>query len=181
MDEILEMRRRNEEIALKFLRIEGEISTAGDAAELFETLIAQIEEKFGIPFVWVSIVDRPDLSELIRLLQSSEILRDRINTIDEEAFLSLTRGGALPVLVNENLKPYYRLLPQNNKYLIRSLAVAPLSLRGGIVGSINHGDSSALRYEPSMDATLLGRMAAKVSDCLSRLLPVSGPSVPRDE
>lgn len=172
MDEIRETQRRNEEIAEKFRRIEDEISTSGDVAELFETLVFRIEAEFNIPFVWLSIVDRPELSGLIRLLQSSEILADRINIIDEKVFLSLTGGSEAPVLANERLKPFYRLLPRNNKYLIRSLAIAPLAVTGVIIGSVNHGDSSALRYEPSMDTALLRQMAAKVSTCLARLLPV---------
>ena len=176
MDEIHEMRRRNQDIAEKFRLIEDEISTSGDTLELFETLVFRIEKDFSIPFVWLSIVDRPELTVLIRELQLSANLADRINIIDEKVFLDLTSNSEVPVLANENLKPFYRLLPRNNKYLIRSLAIAPLWVTGVIIGSVNHGDSSAHRYEPSMDTALLGQMAAKVSACLARLLPVTAES-----
>lgn len=181
MDEIRETQKRNEEIAAKFRRIEDRISPCGDAVELFETLINRIEAEFSIPFVWLSIVDRPELSDLVRLLQSSPILADRLNIIDEKVFLGLTGGSEKPVLANEGLKPFYGLMPRNNTYLIRSLAIAPLVVKGVVMGSVNHGDSSALRYEPSLDTVLLGQMAAKVSACLSRLLPGSRPAAGKDE
>jgi uncharacterized protein YigA (DUF484 family) len=170
MDDWQETMRRNEEIAEKFRRIEEDILAADSAVALLEALLEKIEEEFAIPFVWLSLVDRSDLSAFLRRIETSPFLRDRINVIDEEIFLALIGGRAAPVLANAELKPFYRLLPRQNKYLIRSIALAPLTMGETIIGSINHGDPSDLRYQPGMDTTLLGRLAAQVSTRLEQML-----------
>ncbi len=167
MDDRQETMRRNEEIAAKFRRIEADIAAAPGAVELLEALLEKLAEEFAIPFVWLSLVDRSDLSELVRRIEASPFLRDRTNIVDEELFLALIGGRAAPVLANAELKPFYRLLPPQNKYLIRSIALAPLTIGENIIGSINHGDPSSRRYQPGMDTTLLGRLAAQVSSRLA--------------
>jgi diguanylate cyclase (GGDEF)-like protein len=42
-------------------------------------------------------------------------------------------------------------------------------MNGEIIGSLNHGDPSAHRFNPGMDTTLLERLAVKVSICLSNV------------
>jgi uncharacterized protein YigA (DUF484 family) len=171
MDERRETQRRNELIAEKFRRIEEEVASVSTVRELFETLLWKLEEEFSIPFVWLSLVDEPEAAWLVRALQTSDIIRHRLNLVGRQELLHLLGGQTAPLLANEALKPYYRLLPEQNKYLIRSLAVAPLATQAGLVGSINHGDPSALRYRPGMDTTLLGQMAAKVGERLEALAP----------
>jgi uncharacterized protein YigA (DUF484 family) len=68
------------------------------------------------------------------------------------------------------MKPFYKLLPRNKKYFIKSLAIAPITLKGEIIGSINHGDSSNLRYQPGMDTSLLEKLAANVSARLANIM-----------
>ena len=166
----LELQRINEEISRRFQVVQQCISEAADEKALFETLLARIQAEFEIPFVWLSIVDKPELRGLIGTLQSSDLLKDRVNVIDEISYLELTAGGVAPILANGDMKPFFRLLPKNHKYLLRSVAIAPITLHTFPIGSLNHGDSSPLRYEPGMDTSLLGHMAAEVSDHLSRLL-----------
>jgi uncharacterized protein YigA (DUF484 family) len=75
------------------------------------------------------------------------------------------------VIASGDLRPFFRLMPPNVKYFIRSLAVAPLALHGRLIGSLNHGDASPERYRPGMDTALLDHLAATVSRRLSDLLP----------
>ena len=67
------------------------------------------------------------------------------------------------------MKPYQKLFPKNKKYYIQSIAVAPLSLDGDIIGSLNQADFSPLRFKPGIDTSLLEQLALKVSLCLSNV------------
>ena len=170
MDEISETIRKNKEIAEKFYAIEKSLNAFTDPGDLFEKLVPRLRDEFAIPFVWISIISRPETSRLIRLLESSALLKDHVNRIDEAAFLDLVTG-AKPVLANRDLRPFYRLFPKNKKYFIKSIAVVPISLNGCIAGSINHGDASPTRYEPDLDTSLLEGLAGSLSSRLSTLMP----------
>jgi uncharacterized protein YigA (DUF484 family) len=169
MEEMLDILKSNTETAQRFSNIESELSSISDAKALFEMLICRIEEEFGIPFVWLSIIEKPELSDLIQNLSSSETMEDRLNLIPETALLSLIKSNTTAILANDVLQPFCKLLPASKKFLIRSLAIVPITLDGKIIGSINHGDFSQERYQPGMDTRLLEQMALKVSLCLSSL------------
>jgi uncharacterized protein YigA (DUF484 family) len=169
MDEISETIKKNKEIAEKFSRIEESLPSFTQAKDLFEKLLPRLQVEFNIPFVWISIIKRPEAVKLIQSLESSSLLKDHVNFIDETVFRNLVTGTK-PVLANKDLQPFYRLFPKNKKYFIKSIAVAPITLNGCIIGSINHGDAANIRYEPGMDTTLLEQLTEAVSSCLARLL-----------
>lgn len=161
----------NEGIARKFRKIEADLSLRRSAVELFEALLADIQTEFSIPFVWLSLIRLPEMTGLRKSLEASPLLRDRLNVIDSALFLEVVPSVAPPLLVSGDLRPFFRLLPSNRKYFIRSIAVSPLTLHSRLIGSLNQGDSSLGRYEPGMDTTLLMHLAQSVSDRLSHLLP----------
>lgn len=170
MGEASETIRKNREIAEKFARIEAELPLFSEPKELFEKLLLRLHEEFAIPFVWLSIIDRPDARGLVQTLSASGILMDRLNIIDETPFLELASQGETPVLANTDLHPFYRLFPKNKKFFIKSIAVTPITLDGRIIGSINYGDAANMRYEPGMDTSLLQHLTGAVSLSLTRLL-----------
>ncbi|MEN6320378.1 MAG: DUF484 family protein [Syntrophaceae bacterium] len=162
--------KKNEEIDQKFRRIEENLPSFQNAKDLFEKFIVQIQEEFKIPFVWISIVNERDLDVLIQILKSSKILQERINIISRDAFLELISDSGKPILANNHLKPFYKLLPHRKKFFIKSLAITPITLNNTIIGSINFGDSSHLRYQPGLDTTLLERLVANISSRLSIIM-----------
>jgi uncharacterized protein YigA (DUF484 family) len=164
----------NDEIARKFRRVEADLSARRSAVELFEGLLAGIEREFGIPFVWLSLIRLPETAGLQKSLEASAFLRDRLNSIEKKSFREIIPHRGTPLLVSGDLRPFFRLLPHTRKYLVRSLAISPLTLRGTPIGSINHGDTSSARYESGMDTTLLTHLARSVSDRLACLLPPAG-------
>jgi uncharacterized protein YigA (DUF484 family) len=168
----------NEEIARKFGEIEADLAVCTGIGELFERLILGSEEAFGVPFVWLSLLRTPETERLLGLLRESDILRERINVIDPAPFLEIL-PDAHPLLAGGDLRPYFRLMPPNVKYFIRSLAVAPLTCDGGLIGSLNHGDASQDRYRPGMETDLLDHLAKTVSEQLSRLLRPERPGTSR--
>jgi len=169
IQEFMERLRYNEEIARKFFEIEVSILSISNFKDLFERLLAEIREKFEIPYVWISLIDENDTVHFIRDIASSEILKQRLNIIKKDALLELIGEGAKPLIVNEDLNRFYRLFPQDEKYLIKSAAIAPIALEGEVIGSLNLGDPSSERYCPGMDTTLLERLTVKISTCLSNV------------
>jgi hypothetical protein len=102
------------------------------------------------------MIDQSEVADLIKMLESSKALKERLNVIDKDAFLNLIANETQPILISGDLKPYYQILPQGQMYFIRSLAIAPLTLDGEIIGSLNQADLSRLRYRPGMDTRLYG-------------------------
>jgi uncharacterized protein YigA (DUF484 family) len=170
LDEVSETIKKNKEIADKFSRIEAELPLFSQPVELFEKLLMRLQDEFIIPYVWLSLVNRPEDKGLLRSVAASEILGDRVNVIDEAPFLELVNQSIKPLLANKDLQPFYKLFPKNKKFFIRSIAIAPFMLDGRIMGSINYGDAVSIRYEPGMDTSLLQQLAGSVSSCLTGLL-----------
>jgi diguanylate cyclase (GGDEF)-like protein len=169
LNALLHRLQENEEIARKFAAVETAILSILKFRDLFEVLLTEIRERFKIPYVWISMIENSDLQSLISSLASSEMLRERMSVIDRQSFRDLVGSTMTPVLVNENLKPYFKLLPQKKKYFIKSMAMAPLSLDGEIIGSLNQADFSPERFSPGIDTSLLEQLAVKVSLCLSNV------------
>ncbi|MBN2437325.1 MAG: DUF484 family protein [Deltaproteobacteria bacterium] len=171
----------NDEIARKFKGIEADLAACREIGELFERLLSGSEEAFGVPFVWISVLRGPGTEALLKHLRKSDILRDRINIIVPASFLEIFPDVAHPLLASGDLRSFFRLMPPNVKYFLRSLAIAPLFLHGRPIGSLNHGDASPDRYRPGMETLLLDHLARTVSEYLSRLLPPEVNDVPGEK
>ena len=170
MDKTDEIRRINLEIAMKFSKVEEQVAGATSIAGLFEKLVAGIEKEFGVPFVWLTLVDSEQAVPVIAAAVSSAILKNRLNIISQSLFEQILPGGLHPVLANKALQPYYKLLPPTNKFFIKSMAIVPFELRDRIAGSWNNGDVADDRYLPEMDTGLLQKLARKVSVRLTELV-----------
>lgn len=181
MDEQSEIREINETIAQRYANIEAGIASSQDLRELFEKLLLHTEEEFEIPYIWFSFINNRENDALIKQLESSELLKDRLNSIEASAFESLIKNDTKPLLANNDLKPFFKLLPKSNKFFLKSLAVAPVTLNGMVIGSLNYGDSDGSRYSPDMDTTLLCGLAEKFSSTLSNILTGINPNLPVDE
>ncbi|MHB8137349.1 MAG: hypothetical protein ACYDGO_03055 [Smithellaceae bacterium] len=159
----------NDIIAERFKKIETGVESAETISGLFENLIDGIENEFTVPFVWLTLIDHEIAAPVFNEIKSSEILKSRLSVISKELFEKILPGGMKPVLANQDLQPYYRLLPRSRKYFIRSIAVAPFALDGQIIGSWNNGDADINRYEPDMKTDLIESLAGKLSARLTRL------------
>jgi diguanylate cyclase (GGDEF)-like protein len=168
--QIIETLKINQEIAQKFFEIETSILSILNFKDFLEKLLTEIQDKREIPYVWISMIDKSDLTDMIQKSAPSEILTDRTNVIDRDVFLKLIKNRTEPILVNDDLTAFAALLPRQYKYHIRSLAIAPLTLDGEIIGSLNHGDHSEFRYRPDMETSLLKQLATIVSICLSNVM-----------
>jgi diguanylate cyclase (GGDEF)-like protein len=169
IDSLLALIRQNEDISRKFNEIETQILSTLNFAGLFEILLTQIREKFQIPYVWISLIDSGEVPDLIHSLGKSEILKAHLRIIDPASFMKLIPDGQRPLLVNDNLERFSILYPENRNYLVKSMAVTPITLDGAIIGSLNQADFSCDRFAPGMDTSLLESLARKVSLCLANV------------
>jgi diguanylate cyclase (GGDEF)-like protein len=170
VEQIIGTLKKNQEIAQKFFEIEASVLSILNFKDFLERLLTEIQNKRGLPYVWISLIDSSDVTDMIRKSTPAEILKERTNLISREAFLKLIKNSTDPILVNSNLGTFHELLPHRYKNRMRSLAIAPLTLDGEIIGSLNHGDDSGSRYKPEMDTTLLKQLATIVSICLSNVM-----------
>jgi len=167
---LFERLRENEEIAKKFYEVEKRILSILSFKDLFDALMTEIKKQFNIPYIWISIIKNSEAHRLIESMADlDEELTESINIIDKSSFFALTGRQTEPILANDGLKPYFRMFPQQRHYLVKSIAIAPITMDGEIIGSLNQGDSVQTRFEPGMDTSLLEQLATKVSLCLSNV------------
>lgn len=169
----------NDIIAERFRRIEDRLASAETVAELFEHLLDGIEKEFSVPFVWLSLTDHDSASPLLDEVRKSDFLKNRFSVVSSDLLAQIIGEDKKPVLANKDLLPFYRLLPPNRKYFVKSVAVAPLVLDGRIIGTWNNGDADATRYEPGMKTDLIASLASGLSRKLERL--VAGQSGAAEE
>jgi len=166
---ILQRLKENEALARKFHEIETSILTIFNYQDLFEELLDQIHLKFGVPLVWLSIIENSEVSRLAERLSDKEIWRERINIIERKDLVTITADQMVPRLINRNIASYASIFPGTSKIPVKSFAIAPISLDGKLIGSLNQGDSSPTRFHPGLDTSLLERLALKVSLCFSNV------------
>jgi len=170
MNKTEDIERINTKIAASFGKIETGLSAARDIAGLFEILFAGIEKEFEVPFVWLTLTDTVNNKPIIEAIKSSDVLQDRLKVIAPELFHEILPAGLKPVLVNKDLQPYYKLLPSNRKYFVKSLALVPFKVNDEIAGSWNNGDAYYDRYTPDMETNLLQNLSHSVSVRLIELV-----------
>ena len=170
MNKTEDIERINTKIAASFGKIKTGLSEARNIAGLFEILFTGIEKEFKVPYVWLTLMDTINNQPIIAAIKSSDILQDRLKVITPELFREILPAGLKPVLANKDLQPYYKLLPSNRKYFVKSLALVPFKVNDEIIGSWNNGDAYQNRYTPDMETNLLQNLAQSVSVRLTELV-----------
>nr|WP_321400442.1 diguanylate cyclase [uncultured Desulfobacter sp.] len=165
---LLDRLEKNEEIAKKFHEIEVSILSILDFHNFFERLLTEISDKFCIPHIWVAIIAEGPLARQLEANQDARKLAPYMVNVSEHVFSSIVTTPK-PMLANTGLAAYKEIIPQTLDQDIGSIAIAPISLDGEIVGSINQADPDPKRFEPGIDTCLLEQLALKVSLCLSNV------------
>lgn len=161
--------KENEKIAQKFNEIEISILTILNFQDFLERLLFEISDKFSIGYIWISIIQESSIAKQLHDIQDSELLRTSTAFVPKEEFLSVTQNSLSPLLANENLGVFHALVPEISNYDMGSIAIAPITLDGTVIGSINQADKDKNRFEPGIDTSLLEQLALKVSLCLSNV------------
>ena len=157
------------DIEKKLREIETRILSIVDFKEFFEVLLKEIKQKFAIPFAWITLIAGNDITALIQAARTSDGSEHQMTFIEKEVFLKLIGTTSKPLLIKDDLKPYYSLFPSDSSYFIKSVAMAPISLDGMVIGSLNLADFSTTRFHHRTYAQFLELLAVKVSICLSKV------------
>jgi diguanylate cyclase (GGDEF)-like protein len=168
-DAFMERLNENERIARKFFELQVSLLSILNFNQFFDRLLKGIEEKFNVPYVWISLISSGRATSLVKTFVASEDFLRHLNFIDREAFLELTGGSNKPLLANTGTAKFERLLPFNQHLPFTSIAIVPLTLEGKPAGSINFADNSPLRFSPGIDTSFLEQLGVIVSLCLSNV------------
>ncbi len=168
-ESILHRLKQNEIIAKKFNEIETSILSILNFQDFFENLLTIISTTFQTPHVWISIIEESPISQYILAMEDSELLQANTGVLSQEAFTTITGNKIKPLLANTDMRRFKPLYPAEADYNVGSIAVAPISLDGDLIGSLNQGDSNIYRFKPGIDTALLERLALKISICLSNV------------
>ncbi len=166
---LIERLKHNEIIARKFHEIEMSILTILNFQDFIEKLLYEISSKFSIPYTWISIIEESSISKYLHDIQTSNTLKTATAFLSKKEFSEITRNRLKPLLSNKDINRFRSLIPEASEYDISSIAIAPITLDGEIVGSFNQADKDINRFEPGIDASLLEQLAVKVSLCLSNV------------
>jgi diguanylate cyclase (GGDEF)-like protein len=159
----------NEKIQRRFHELESKILSILNFQDFFEILLTGMENIFNVPYVWLSVIKRSSLANLINPLYDSKIIIEKTKFINRSDFNNFFGNIASPVLISSNLAPYAFFMPRDKKYRSGSMAVAPVEIDGEIVGSLNQWDHRPDRFEPDMDTSSLEQLMIKISLCLSNV------------
>ncbi len=166
---ILDRLNENEKIQRKFYELESKILSILNFQDFFEILLTEMGNIFSVPYVWLSVIKKSSLAALINPLIDSKIIIEKTKFIDRSDFNVVFGNISTPRLVSKTLEPFSVFLPKDNKYRKGSMAIAPVSIDGEIVGSLNQWDYSPFRFEPDMDTSFLEQLMMKISLCLSNV------------
>ncbi len=166
---ILDRLYENEKIQRKFHELESKILSILNFQDFFEILLTEMGNTFDVPYVWLSVIKKSSLANLINPLIHSKIIIEKTKFINRSDFDEIFGNVSTPRLLSKNLEPYAVFLPKDTKYHTGSMAIAPVQIDGEIVGSLNQLDHSVTRFEPDMDTSFLEQLMTKISLCLSNV------------
>lgn len=159
----------NEIIQRRFYELESKILSILNFQDFFEILLTEMGTIFKVPYVWLSVIKKSSLANLINPLIDSKIIIEKTKFINASDFKDVLGHISTPMLFNGDLAPFAVFLPKGKRYLTGSMALAPVEIDGEIVGSLNQWDSSPSRFEPDMDTSSLEQLMIKISLCLSNV------------
>ncbi len=166
---ILTWLHENEKLQRKFHVLESKLLSILSLQDFFEILLTEMSHIFQVPYVWLSVIKKSSLANLINPLIHSKIIIAKTQFLDRERFDEVFGENATPLLFSRNIHACEVFLPGSQKCQTGSLAIAPVQIDGEIVGSLNQWDPSPARFKPDMDTSLLEQLMMKVSLCLSNV------------
>ncbi|MDD5167979.1 MAG: sensor domain-containing diguanylate cyclase [Syntrophales bacterium] len=162
---LLKILKENDEIGRKFFEIQTIILATLSFEDFFSKLLGAIREKFGVPYVWLSLVHPSKVTTLVNRPAQSEFIKH----ITKDELIAIVGTGNRPVLMNSNLDRVSCLLPERSTFDFESIAITPIMLDGDLIGSFNQADPSPERFHSGLDPMFLAQLGLIVSICFSNV------------
>lgn len=159
----------NEATAEKFFRVETKILSILDFQDFFDVLLKEIRATFGIPFVWLNIIETSDIMELIHRNATDARLTGSLHYIQPEKFNRLFGDTPAPLLSNALPQRWTPMIPSQVGDNVAAMVMIPLRLYDQPVGVLCLADTDVERFSPDYDDTLLKQLGVKVSLCLTNV------------
>lgn len=169
VEAVLDWLRETEILQRKFYALESRILSILNLQDFFEILLTEMGRIFQVPCVWLSVIKKTSLANLINPLIHSRIILQKTQFLDRQDFDRVFGDHSTPLLFNQNLSAQKAILPGGGAYHRGSISLAPVQIDGEIVGSLNQWDPSPDRFEPDRDTSFLEQLMMKVSLCLSNV------------
>ena len=110
--ELIDRLQKNELVDKKFHEIETRILSILNFKDFFEVLLTEIQKQFGVPYVWISLIENSKVSDLVKFIKESDILRPRISVVNRDLFMDLVGNRRRPLLINQSIEPFFQFFPQ---------------------------------------------------------------------
>jgi hypothetical protein len=88
--------RETERLQQKFHALETRILSILNLQDFFEILLTEMGRIFSVPFVWLSVIKKSMLADLINPLIESRIIIERTRFLDKREFDRIFYGKAIP-------------------------------------------------------------------------------------
>ncbi len=167
---VMERIRANETIWSHFSEIEDIVYSTAQLPDMMGKLIRELKDRFKLDSATVLLTSTCDgTPEYSPVPLPLNVGQERIYIVHEEAIRSRVPDIKKPMLCTlpeEYLERFF--FPDDE--VVNSVAIVPLELWGGLLGTLNLGSKDAERYRPDNDTSFLQKLAAKLSIGVSNLI-----------
>lgn len=170
LDELMARARENDQMLRRFQELELRLIGVNGLGELVENVLFHQRKALDLDAVTLALID-PEY-EIRRMLESAEVdPSDYPDLVFLEGEADLARlYGARPAPRLGPFRPdaHGFLFPPSLPLPV-NVALLPLVRHGGVIGSLNFGSNSAIRFTPGLATDFLEGMAAVVAMCLENV------------
>lgn len=152
-------------------QVESGMLSASTVTDFFGSFLPDVKKAFQIPFIWLTVIEGTPIGDFLETVSPEKrcSVDGSVAFIAKAAFDSYFKNGPCPLIAGAYMGPYARFFPEKHTFPIRSMAIVPLHIDGGIAGSINFGHFVSNRFMPGMDTGWIEQIMIKASLCLSKV------------
>lgn len=161
LEKIIKSIKMNESIQRGFNSIEKVIFSCHSAREMIQKLVGELEARFGLDFVCLSLVDDRDMFP--------KDLNERGFLLEKDFIENFFPPNKKPIIRNNLKRGSKPFFPEGPSRKIRSELIVPLILGETILGSLNIGSFHPNRYGPDDSTELLEQLANKIAIALNNI------------
>jgi two-component system cell cycle response regulator len=171
LETLLREARANELKMRRFDELEHRLIGAASLSELFNVLLFEYRQAFGLESVTLSLVDADqELSQILELELREQGSLSNLNLLPSMQTLREIYGATLRPYLGAFDRRLHAELFKGDTRGIASMALLPLSRHGELIGSLHFGAKDVQRYDSASGTNFLERLAGVIAVCLDSAL-----------